>query len=102
MTSESDREAAYHAWINTPLPAHPSNLAFYAGWDAALGAARPRVVETVEELETLPLESVVRTPSHVVNERMVDGWAMTDHHRTWKSDEIELPAQVLFVGGDGE
>ena len=65
-----------------------------------LGFTRPRVVETVEELEALPNWSVVRTSDQCINERQTDGWIMIALNQAFASDKLALPATVLFVGGE--
>lgn len=108
MTSESDREeldSIRAKWERSG----------YAPWkddafrvlriaEDALDAARPRVVETEAELEALPEGSVVRNEEDVC-EKLAGGWGewyRVGDEMSFPVTLIQLPATVLFMGGDGE
>lgn len=81
-------------------PEHVSNLIA----QAAEEHYRPRV-ETVEQLDALPGGSVVRDASRYVHEKRITGgrrwWQAGWEGERW-SDEIDLPAVVLWSPGAGE
>lgn len=60
-----------------------------------------QVVATLEELEALPTESVVRDAVDWIWERGYDlGWRTTGTSGSRRSTDIVLPATVLYVGGE--
>ena len=105
MSTERDElaEIVYDAWRHE----EPRDTAEIAA-DAILAAGyrKPRQVTTVEELDALPVDSVVmeseqdtfiiRTMRGVFH-RFPDGWYVVAGHGA--RTNIELPATVLHVGG---
>lgn len=87
---------------------HPKNLR-YNGFStsarvieeliAALEAAKPRMVTTVEELDALPNGSVIRDRFHDVMERRGDLWCSFETTPFPSSTVARkyLPARVLFA-----
>ena len=78
----------------------------YAIADAVLAAgySKPRIVTTVDELEALPVGSVVRgVDEHFVFERYASdavlgrNWWTSGEWSTYSADQITLPAYVLFT-----
>ncbi|OCK13485.1 hypothetical protein [Cutibacterium avidum] len=77
--------------------------------DAVLAAGwRPpaRKIETVEELDALPLGTAVQTPNGAV---FVADWRsegaliwLVSEGDGWTSEEMELPATVLWEPGDDD
>ena len=94
--------------IETAYDLNPGMASFELLADAILvaGYRKPRQVTTVEELDALPVDSVVmeseqdtfiiRTMRGVFH-RFPDGWYVVAGHGA--RTNIELPATVLHVGG---
>jgi hypothetical protein len=64
----------------------------------AAGYRKPRTVTTVEELDALPVWSVVRSEQATIWEKFHGFWAETMTLGRHPSDHIALPATVLFEG----
>jgi hypothetical protein len=72
----------------------------------AAGFKKPRTVTTVEELDALPLGSVVRCGHGRVyerdyvetNPRDTTWWIETGSTKDYQSSSIELPATVIYEG----
>lgn len=71
--------------------------------EKALASARPRTITTVEELDALIAESVVRCAAGMVFEKYPDDegpefdfWLMIGESRAKPSARITLPATVLY------
>lgn len=66
----------------------------------ALERVTPRVVTEVAELDALPLESVIRWDNgveHVSAERGYGVWMVAGSDNNLDSNEVTLPATVLFT-----
>lgn len=61
------------------------------------GWSRPRVVETIEELEALPVGSVVRDRLTEVHELFNDGWVECGYAAAFDAEALALPATVLYL-----
>lgn len=83
------------------LPQHAANRLLDAGW------SKPRTVNGVAELDALPMFTVIRSEQGSVWERQYGAlgkplWIEATQTRGFPhtSDEIALPATVLFTPGD--
>ncbi|MDH6279510.1 hypothetical protein [Prescottella agglutinans] len=63
----------------------------------AAGYSSPRVVETIEELEALPVWSVVRDRRKYTLERCDHGWFIPGRAGYRDARDIAIPATVLYV-----
>ncbi len=64
----------------------------------ALEQSRPRVVETVEELDALPVLSVIREAHGYTLERLSDGWFRAGVPGGYPlGNKTMLPATVLYT-----
>lgn len=69
-----------------------------------LDAELARIVATVDELDELPIGSVILTSNHGgAHERFTQGWAGAGDHIIRPSAHLEtvLPARLLWTPGDG-
>ncbi|QCB97149.1 hypothetical protein E5206_09560 [Arthrobacter sp. PAMC25564] len=80
------------------LTPHSARLAA----EEALEASKPRTIESVEELDALPAESVIRSDAGIVYERYADEdgpefdfWLIPGEQRAQGATKIDLPATVL-------
>ncbi|MDH6282907.1 hypothetical protein [Prescottella agglutinans] len=64
---------------------------------ALLGYSRPRVVETIKELEALPVWSVVRDRRKYTLERCDHGWFIPGRAGYRDARDIALPATVRYL-----
>lgn len=62
----------------------------------AAGFRKPRLIETAEELDALPFESVVKTADGDVWESFYGGWYETACRAGRQAAELTLPASVLY------
>lgn len=69
------------------------------------GYSKPRTITTVEELDALPVESIVRDDLGFTYDKWWDEdgseynwWATTGDRREYSSKKIALPATVLHEG----
>lgn len=71
----------------------------YAFWIAdgliAAGYRKPRTITTVEELDALPVGSVIRIQQEMNLEKFSDGWYTTALTENFQQFPIWLPATVL-------
>lgn len=67
--------------------------------DAALELLRPRVVETIDQLEALPEGSVIHDGESCICERDDNGWLITGSRNSYSHHDIVLPATVLHLPG---
>jgi hypothetical protein len=77
-----------------------------AEWILAAGYRKPRTVTTVEELDALPVDSVVMESEHDtfiirtmrgVFHRFPDGWYVVAGHGAREDIYIQLPVTVLYT-----
>ena len=62
----------------------------------AAGYRKPRTITTAEELDALPLESVVKSAEGNVWEFLVGGWFETASRVGHVASDLALPATVLY------
>lgn len=85
----------------------PDTYAMYAdailAWVEEKYVTKPRTINTVEELDSLIAESVVRSEAGIVYERYADEdgpefdyWLIPGEQRAQAALKIDLPATVLF------
>jgi hypothetical protein len=90
--------------IRSSLPHNPSHEAIanhVAWWLHKDGYRKPRTVTTVEELDALPFETVIRDGDECVLERWgaleESGWVTVMVSSFIPRDQIALPATVLYA-----
>ncbi len=68
--------------------------------EAEVERLRPKVIGSVEELDALPEDSVVRDDSRYVYEKVTGSrWHQPGFQSYRWSDEIDLPARVMWTPG---
>jgi len=60
------------------------------------GYRKPRTITTLEELDALPMESVLKSAEGNVWESLVGGWFETCSRACHIASDIALPATVLY------
>ncbi len=89
-------EVIYKArWVDAVENAEMATDAKMAETILAAGWVKPRTITTVEELDALPLETVVKSADGNVWECLVGGWYETCSRARHASSDIALPAIVL-------
>lgn len=101
--AEALHNEKYPAWLwgtNEELQQHYRGQVT-AAVSAYLGHVRPEVT-TVEELDALGFEAVVRDAYGDVLEKHHGTWFMTGYEQPWSSVSIDLPATVIHWGEQSE
>jgi len=109
--SERDELAAIimspESFDSGPVSCGPNDIYAARIADAILAAGwrKPRTVTSVEELDALPGESIVRDASgivyekdYIVNNPTVNWWIETGQSEHFTAKSISLPATVLHEG----
>lgn len=63
----------------------------------AAGYTKPRTVTTVEELEALPENTVIRDSEPATLQFMDGAWQIPGSNTKWSHGNIDLPVTVLFT-----
>jgi hypothetical protein len=92
---------AADAWLMGPITAGTTPEHTSADAVLAAGYVKHRTITTVDELDALPLGSVVIDRDRDICQRFRGGWRATIHESNddpWLTDtlEVDLPATVLY------
>jgi len=98
----SDREAseAWMRWANLAMNEDIGSIGAMKQMLTEFGYRKPRTITTAEELDALPVGSVLIDRDHDICQRFRGGWRATIHEPNddpWLTDtlEVDLPATVL-------
>lgn len=61
------------------------------------GYRKPRIISTVEELNALPVRSVIREAHGYIMEKLSDGWYTPAIESKYRGVNTFVPAMVLYV-----
>lgn len=105
MTAERDELARIikspESFDGGPASCGPNDVYADRTADAiwAAGYRRPQQVTTVEELDALPENTVIRDSEPATMQLMDGKWWSVGSGNPWEVGMIDLPATVLHVGG---
>jgi hypothetical protein len=90
-------------WLEKTVTPHYRTECYKAIADAILatGWIKPRTITTVEELDALPHEAVVQDAGGFILEHWEEPedriWKAAGNEWAWSTDDITLPAQLLYA-----